>query len=456
MRKLLAVFRICALAWVFVLIPSMVSAQVSETIDNASPAPGSVDDLAGPIEVAFPDAKEAPPARWQGLADLITGKHSFWSDMTLDGNFRSYYFLRDNGTTSVIERNQAWASGGTLNFESGRLWDTISLGAEYFLSAPIDASDTTPGSGLLKPIQDPISVLGQAFVRGTFGEQVFTLGRQRINKPFLNGNESRMLPHTFEAITWDGRWNRGRFFAGYVDKIKVRNSDEFISMGRRAGVAGSDEGMWEFGGRYEWGAGNYVGLITSIVPDILQTTYSEIDTRWYRGDWGFRLGAQIADQRSIGDEILAGGSFDTQTYGVRFAASINNMVFSGVVTVNGDERAFRAPFGGYPGFNSLMISDFNLANQTAYRLGISMQGAAFGVPWISGYINYARGSDAEIAATGTALPDDEEFDITVDFKPKSGPFEDAWLRVRYGVWNPGDDRERYNVRVIFNWSFELI
>ena len=29
-------------------------------------------------------------------------------------------------------------------------------------------------------------------------------------------NESRMLPNTFEAITWDGRWRQGRFFVGYV------------------------------------------------------------------------------------------------------------------------------------------------------------------------------------------------------------------------------------------------
>jgi len=456
MRNLLAAYRICALAWVFTLIPSIVSAQVSETIDNASPAPGSVDDLAGPIEIAFRDVEEPRPAHWESLAKLLAGKHSFWSDMRLAGNFRSYYFLRDNTATSVIARNEAWASGGPLDFESGTFGEYFTVGAEYFLSAPIDASDTTPGTGLLKPIQDPISVLGQTFVRGTFGEQVFTAGRQRIDKPFLNGNETRMLPHTFEALTWDGRWDRGRFYAGYVDKIKARSSDQFISMGRRAGVAGSGEGMWEIGGRFEWSEGNFIGLITSIIPDILATTYSELDMRWYRGDWGFRLGAQLADQRSIGDELLPGASFDTQTYGIRFAASLNNVVFTGTVTANGDGQSFRSPFGGYPGFNSLMLSDFKLANQTTYRLGISMQGAAFGVPWISGYINYARGSDAEIAATGEGLPDDDEFDITVDLKPRGGPFEGAWLRARYGVLNPGDDRERYNVRVTLNWSFDLL
>jgi hypothetical protein len=457
MSKLFTVIRFFLLFWIGALMPSIVSAQVSETIDNTSPAPGSVDELAGPIELAFPDIVEPPPAQWKGLAEIIADKHTFWSDMKLAGNFRTYYFLRENTPTSLIETNEAWAGGGMINFESGRLWETISFGAEAFLSAPINASDSKPGTGLLEPIQDPIAVIGQAFVRGTFGEQVVTLGRQRIDKPFLNGNESRMLPNTFEAATWDGRWQQGRFFVGYVDKLKVRNSDEFISMGRRAGVAGSDEGLWELGGRYEWGGGNYFGLISSIVPDILATTYSELDMRWDRaGDWSFRFGAQLADQRSIGDDLLPGPSFDTQSFGARLSASINHLVFSAVVTSNGDEAAFRSPFGGYPGLNSLMISDFNLANQTTYRVGISMQGAAFDVPWISGYMNYAQGKDAEIGATGESLPDDEEFDLTVDFKPTDGPFEDAWLRVRYGVLNPGGDRERYNIRVTVNWPFQLL
>ena len=93
-----------------------------------------------------------------------------------------------------------------MGFESGKFLDHFSLGGEYFLSAPIHAPRSKPGSGLLEPVQNTISVMGQGFLRGTFGEQVITVGRQRIEKPYLNGNDSRMLPNTFEAATWDGRW----------------------------------------------------------------------------------------------------------------------------------------------------------------------------------------------------------------------------------------------------------
>jgi hypothetical protein len=441
----------------FLLIASpSVFGQATELIANEGPTPTNAEDLQGPIAEAFPGEKVLPDGLWGKAAGWLKNKDPFWSDMTLSGNFRTYYFLRDNGTTGLIEENEAWAAGGTLNFETGKLWNTVSFGTEYFLSAPVDASDSTPGTGLLKPIQDTISVLGQAYIRGTFGEQIATAGRQRINKPYLNGNESRMLPNTFEAITLDGRWKSGRFFIGYVDKIKVRNSDNFISMGRRAGVMDSDEGLAELGARYEWGDGNYIGLITSVVPDILATTYSELDMRWGRGDWGFRTGAQLTDQRSIGDDFLPGGKYDTQSFGARFSASINNFIMTGVVSANGDGAAIRSPFGGDPGFTSLMLSDFNFANQKTYRLGLSYTATAFGYPGLSGFVNYAHSYDAEIAATGESLPNDEEFDITVDFRSQSGKSKAAWLRARYGVLNPGTDRERYNVRITLNWPFQFL
>jgi len=291
-------------ACIWLAAPSIASAQATEFIANEGPAPDSVEELHGPIVIAFPDAKARPAASPGSLSEWLEEMPPFWSDMRVDANFRSYYFLRDNGTTALIAENKAWAAGGTLDFESGKLWNIISVSGEYFASVPIDASDNTPGSGLLQPIQNTISTFGQAYVRGTFGEQIVTVGRQRINKPYLNANDSRMLPITFQGITLDGRWERGRLFVGYIDKINVQNSDTFIAMGRRAGVQNSDEGLWEIGARYEWGEGNFIGAIASYIPDILSTFYSELDTRWSSGEWGFRLGAQFTDQRSVGDNLL--------------------------------------------------------------------------------------------------------------------------------------------------------
>jgi hypothetical protein len=71
-------------------------------------------------------------------------------------------------------------------------------------------------------------------------------------------------------------------------------------------------------------------------------------------------------------------------------------------------------------------------------------------------MNYARGVKAEVGGTGVALPDNDEIDLTLDFHPTAGPFEGSWLRIRYGVLNPGTNRKRCNVRVTFNWASQLI
>ena len=112
-----------------------------------------------------------PAGLWGEATGGLKNKDPFWSDMTLNRNFRTYYILRDNGSTRLIEENEAWAAGGTLNFETGKLLNTISFGTEYFLSAPVESSVSTPGTGLLKPIQDTISALGQAFIRGPSGNR---------------------------------------------------------------------------------------------------------------------------------------------------------------------------------------------------------------------------------------------------------------------------------------------
>ncbi len=428
-----------------------------EYIRSTTTAPDSVEQLAGPIDVAFADPEPPSTALLGALEEALKPLPPFLSDTTLDANIRTYYFFRDNGDTvpSALQKNEAWAGGGSVRLQSGLLWKTLSVGGEYFTSIPIDAPDSRPGTGLLKPIQDTISVFGQAYVRGTFGKQVVTLGRQRYELPHLNGLDSRMVPNTFLGYSIDGRWPHGRFVAGYIDQIKLRASDKFIPMSRAAGVANSDEGLFILGMRYEW-HDNFVGAIASVVPDVMSTVYSELDTRWSFGEWGFRLGAQLTDQRSVGDNLLTGGSFDTQSGGVRLATSYRNAILTTSFTVVSDGARIRSPFGGDPSFSSLMLSDFNLANQKTFKVGFSYDGARIGLASLSAFLNYARGLDAQNAAMGGSLPDNEEIDLTLDFRPEQAPFRGVWLRLRAGVLDPGKDRRRYNVRATFNWSFALL
>ena len=70
-------------------------------------------------------------------------------------------------------------------------------------------------------------------------------------------------------------------------------------------------------------------------------------------------------------------------------------------------------------------------------------------------MSYARGYHAEDASTGNSLRDNEEFDLTLDYRPEQTLFRGTWLRLRTAVLNPGTDRRVVDVRLIFNWTFSV-
>ena len=63
--------------------------------------------------------------------------------------------------------------------------------------------------------------------------------RQLVDQGYINPSDIRMTPYTFEGVTVGGRVDAVEYLAGYLWKIKPRNSDTFISMAEQAGATGS-------------------------------------------------------------------------------------------------------------------------------------------------------------------------------------------------------------------------
>lgn len=428
---------------------------------DEEPAPTSAEEISSPIGVAFPEQAPTRTPLFPEIKQSLERFPVFISDAELDLNFRSYYFLRDidGGLASdlgIPEKAEAWAGGGSIALRSGWLWNHLAVGGEFFTSAPIRARDDRRGTGLLKPTQDPIAVVGQAYAQLKYEQQVVTLYRQKYDKPYLNSNDSRMIPNTFEGYSIDGHWRHGRFLAGYVTRIKPRAHDRFIPMSRAAGVRDKDRGLAMLGVRFEVD-GFWLGTIASVVPDLLSTIYTEVDKTWSVGEWGIRVGAQFTDQRSVGDELLSAGHFDTQSGGMRIAVSFRHAVLTTAFNVTSDGAPIRSFYGGDPSFSGLMLSDFTLANQKAIKIGLSYDYGRIGLAGLSGFVNYTHGFDAEFAATGASIRDADEIDLTLDIRPERPLLRGAWLRVRAGVLNPGADRRRVvQARAIFNWALQLL
>ena len=104
------------------------------------------------------------------------------------------------------------------------------------IAQPIIAKDSRDGTLLLKPVQDGFGVLGIANGKLRYKGLVLTGFRQYLDLPYVNPQDNRMVPNTFEAITLTRPEGRLRFSTGYTWGIKTQNSDEFLTMTRAIGV----------------------------------------------------------------------------------------------------------------------------------------------------------------------------------------------------------------------------
>ncbi len=86
-------------------------------------------------------------------------------------------------------------------------------------------------------------MLGQLYGEFKFTDKIFAaIGAKAYNTPYINANDVRMTPNTFEGATVYGTLggDQGepafRFGGGYISKIKQKNDDEFVPMSEAAGV----------------------------------------------------------------------------------------------------------------------------------------------------------------------------------------------------------------------------
>jgi hypothetical protein len=215
-------FRRNRLSWGVVPAAALLtfSAPASERELDVAPAPSSADEIETPIEQVFPEEVERllPFPR---LRRQLQNLPPFFADTQIEARYRTAYLRKDRTTDELSE---AWAMGGSLHYRSGWLEDIFALEIEGFTSQPIVAPDDRDGTLLLEPGQKGYSVLGIA--NGTLRYKGLVLRgyRQYFDLPYLNRQDNRMTPNTFEAITLQKSEGEFKFTTGYVWKIKSRSS----------------------------------------------------------------------------------------------------------------------------------------------------------------------------------------------------------------------------------------
>jgi hypothetical protein len=223
-------------------------------------------------------------------------KSPFLRDGHLQFNFRTMDFQTRFADLNDVK---AWAAPGEVAFRSGQWRDFLSIGASVYGSYELSGNDLAGASGMLQLNGDNISTLGQAYLELSWKGLAGRFYRQTIDLPYLNKNDSRMIPNTFEAYGIGRQGTSLDFQVGYVDKIKRRNSEDFISMGEVLGIENNSSGTSVLGAiwrppetGFDWGA------VVQSTPNLFRLFYTEANWKTTISGLGLLASAQYTDRKS--------------------------------------------------------------------------------------------------------------------------------------------------------------
>ena len=332
-------------------------ALAQEAVSQDGPPPSSVEESVTPMDKAF----EKPPERvrpLEKLKDMLKDTPPFFRDTKLDVNLRTYFFNREKFDNS---RTEAWALGGSLSYKSGYLFDHFGVGAAVYTSQPLYAPDDRDGTLLLKSGQEGYTVLGQLYGEIKIVENVFIdLYRKEYNTPYLNKNDNRMTPNTFEGYTLVGKHGGKdgapelRYGGGYITKIKPRDDDTFIPMSEAAGTKKVDRGVALAGVNYSTKE-FALGAIDYYSEDIINIFYTEGRYTLPLPDkFGVLFAAQFTEQRSTERQLSHGVFLLHPSDGPQGRGELRRgRSFSGVHEHSAWGRICETPGAATPGIRAL-------------------------------------------------------------------------------------------------------
>jgi hypothetical protein len=398
-------------------------AQSAAPPDEEESTPTSTEQGQTPLDSSFAPRDHAAIVREE--------RRQAFRDTDFYGELRSYFLGSDNFDGS---RNEAWAVGGSAGLKTGYFRNLFALGATAYTSQPLNAPADKDGTKLLEPGQRGYTALGESYVEVRLADGVeASVGRKGFDTPFISRNDSRMSPNTFQAAVVQGSLGGAdgtpswRFGAGYFDKIKERNSEQFVSMSAVAGApSGVSRGVSAAGVLYEAG-GLSLGGIDYYSKDIINIAYFEAkDAIAITNRVHLRLAAQYIEQGSVGENLLMGHEYSAREAGTKIEMAFAGALITAAYTAAGRTgTSIQSPWSAVPSYTGVQVENFYRSGETAW-----MARAAYTFPRLhnlSAYVLYVHGSTPNIAGQYAR----SEYDLNVQWQ-SSGRWQTLKLLARYG------------------------
>lgn len=427
--------------------------------DDAERVPSGAADVYSPIQKSFtrqpvlpggplsrlpqfgPSTQKAEgPVVLQDAKDRLKYADPFFRDLIVNVYARTHYLDRHNSDTST---SQAWAAGSALAFRSGYFRQWLQLEAAVATSQPVYAPSGEGGTLLLTDNQAEVSSVAVANARVRLVEHELVLGRQLIKTPYVNPQDNRMIPNTVEGAAITRRRDRAEvldYGFGYLWGFKARDSSYFVPFSQELGVA-EDRGVLVAGFKMTPVEGLTFGAIDYRIADVLNTAFSEID--WLFPVVGdglqFRISVNYTDQRTIGEQLIAGAPYATSQVAARFATSYEDATLLAAISSNGDDADLSGPFGSFPAYTVLDQLNFNDAGETTVVVGAAYDFSRLITDGLKFQARYGKGSGVVDAQTGAPQSKQNELNLELEYEPKSGPLENLHFQLFYSGVNLPDD-----------------
>lgn len=418
--------------------------------------PSDAGGLYSPIEKSFkhmpplpggprPEVLEEevpPPDRsilLRDMKDRLRYADPFFRDMIANLYFRTQYLNRRN---SDVSRSQAWAGGTALGVRSGWFDKWLQVEVAGATSQPLYAPEGEGGTLLLTDNQAEVSSLAIAHARMRGFGQDFVVGRQMIKTPYVNPEDTRMIPNSFEGAVLMREQDKAKtldYGVGYLWGFKARDSSRFVPFSEALGLS-EDRGIALGGFKVMPIEGLTIGAIDYYMADVLNTAFAEIDwiTHKFAGGVQLRFSLNYTHQATVGEELLPEGSYATSQVSGRFAASYHDATVLAAYSANGEDGPISGPFGSFPAYTTLDQLNFNQAGERTFVIGAMYDFSHLITDGLKAQIRQGWGRGSVDPLTGAALPRQNEFNFELEYQPSAGPLENFQFLLFYsGVRMPG-------------------
>ena len=453
---------------VFTILPGLLAmllwwpdpALAEEKAHEEGPPPTTVTESATSMDTSFGTTPEYG-LHPKTLKEKLKNTSPFFRDTKLTINLRTFYYDRDKYDSATSE---AWALGGSISYKSGYFLDHLAVGTTLYTSQPLYAPSNRGGTLLLEPGQKQYTVFGELYAEiKVINDVLIDLYKKEYTTPYINKQDNRMTPNTFEAYTLLGTFGGKdgapelRFGAGYFARMKPRNAEQFEWMSQAAG-SGAHRGVIAAGANFKQKDFS-LGAINYYCDDIINIFYAEGKYSYTFSDrLGLLLAVQYSDQRSTGNNLLTGSSFFTNQVGVKGEFGFDGALMTLAYTVDAQGANQRNPWGSYPGYTSVQVLDFNRAGEEAFMIKLAYDFSNIGLDGLTAAVLWVHGWDrVDPANYKVPVYNEDEYDVDAQWRSKDGLLKGFWPRVRYArVEQRGGSKAINDIRVIINYEFSVL